>query len=83
MQPTLSNADTARAEILAELNKRIVVHRNGHFHRSADGYSDPDSVVDVVMPPPWVPLVLHAAQGELAWLISRPLAYAQFGVCSS
>jgi hypothetical protein len=23
-------------------------HRNGHFHRSADGYSDPDSVVDAL-----------------------------------
>jgi hypothetical protein len=37
-----------RDAILAEVHRRIAEHRNGHFHRSADGYSDPDSVVDAL-----------------------------------
>jgi hypothetical protein len=37
-----------RDEILAEVQRRIAEHRTGHFHRSADGYSDPDSVVDAL-----------------------------------
>jgi hypothetical protein len=45
-QPQLSTAE--RDAILAEVQRRIAEHRNGHFHRSADGYSDPDSVVDAL-----------------------------------
>jgi hypothetical protein len=55
-----------RDEILAEVHRRITEQRNGHFHRSADGYSDPDSVVDALEDlASWI-TVLHVHRAKSA-----------------
>jgi hypothetical protein len=53
-------------QILTEVRRRIAEHRNGHFHRSADGYSDPDSVVDALEDlANWI-TVLHSNRAKSA-----------------
>jgi hypothetical protein len=55
-----------RGTILAEVHRRITEQRNGHFHRSADGYSDPDSVVDALEDlASWI-TVLHVHRAKSA-----------------